>query len=103
MDTNYIAFIEKPDYDDDEIEEELENLLKMPGAAAFTNQAEKNKIKNKGKKNQTIQLYEKYRKINERNRLRLKLKMDEDEKNLKISAIKSGRGSELKKPSSFEK
>ena len=29
--------------------------------------------------------------------------MDEDEKNLKISAIKSGRGSELKKPSSFEK
>lgn len=33
----------------------------------------------------------------------MKLKMDEDEKNLKISAIKSGGGPELKKLSSFEK
>ena len=36
MDANYIAFVEKPDYDDDEIDEDLEQLMKMPGAAAFT-------------------------------------------------------------------
>lgn len=50
MDSNYIAFVEKPDYSDDDIEGEMEELLKGPGVA-FTNQTEENKIKNKGKKN----------------------------------------------------
>jgi hypothetical protein len=45
MDSNYIAFVEKPDYSDDDIERDLAVLRNDP------NGEKENKIKNKGKKN----------------------------------------------------
>ena len=50
MDSNYIAFVEKPDYSDDDIEQDLAALRneKRNQDGAVT---EQKTIKNKGKKN----------------------------------------------------
>lgn len=61
------------------------------------------KPKRAGKRTQTLILYEKYRRIKERNRIQLKKKQDEEEKFQKMQDInKSGRN-ELQGRSSFEK
>lgn len=91
-DSNYVTFVERPDYSDDEDYPDVD-----------WRSAEPIKPKQKGGTlTQTGMLYNKFRKIKDRYRHNLIEKHKEDDKKLQIEAMKKD-GMELKGFSSFDK
>jgi len=100
-DGNYQMITKKPDYEDDrDVDDMIYNMQHKGHGHKMKNEEDGKKG---GRRTQTLLLYEKFKRIKERNRQKVIDEMQAEEKTMKMNMIKKGVGNELQGLSSFDK